>query len=394
MTASPVRVMLVVPSAKRAGGGDVWLESLLAGLVTHGIETTVVFEEHGELLSHATRCGHATAVLDAAVGSQPGGLRRLAEPLASLIGSDRPQVTVFWSPRAQVYGAAAHRMAGRPGRTAWVQHVMPSRFWLHRAASEAPSDLVICVSRAVQARQEELYPWCRTAVVCPGLSMPAGVLSRSAARSALGHEGGTLIGVVGRIEPWKGQDIAVQMLAALPAGIGSLALIGERRSAIWPEFADHVETLARNLGVSADVIFAGHVREAAAYLRALDVLVCASREEGFGLAALEAMAGGVPVVATRCGGPEDLVEHEVTGLLTAPEDPAALARAVRRVLADPDLAGRVTAGAKLLHRRQFTSGATATRFAAVLTHLADGPQAERWLPGGSVVGHQLQFLCR
>lgn len=394
MTASPVRVMLVVPSAKRAGGGDMWLESLLTGLAGHGIEATVVFEEYGELLSHATHCGHATAVLDATADSQPGSLQQLAEPLAKLIGSCQPQVTVFWSPRAQVYGAAAHRMAGQPGRTAWVQHVMPSRFWLHRAASEAPSDLVICVSCAVQARQEELYSACQTAVVHPGVSTSAEVLSRSAARRVLGHDGGALIGVVGRIEPWKGQDIAVQMLAALPAGTGSLALIGERRSEIWPEFAGHVETLARNLGVSADVIFAGHIREAAAYLPAMDVLVCASREEGFGLVVLEAMAAGIPVVATRCGGSEDMVEHKVTGLLTAPEDPAALARAVSRVLADQDLADRLTAGAKLLHRRQFTSGAAAVRFAAVLIQLATGRQAERWLPRRSVVGHQGQFLWR
>lgn len=376
MTPGPVRVMLVVPSAKRAGGGDIWLQSLLTGLAGRGIESTVVFEEHGELLSHAAHCGHAAAVLDVAADSRPGGLDQLAEPLARLISACRPQVTVFWSPRAQVYGAAAHRLAGQPGRTAWVQHVMPSRFWLHRAASEAPSDLVICVSRAVRARQQQLYPACRTAVVHPGVDVPAGLLPKSAARRALGHDGGALIGVVGRIEPWKGQDIAVQMLAELPAGTSSLALIGERRSAIWPEFASHVEKLARNLGVSAEVMFAGHIREAAAYLPALDVLVCASREEGFGLAVLEAMAAGVPVVATRCGGPEDMIEHEVTGLLAAPEDPAALAGAVRRVLADPSLAARVTTGAKVLHRWQFTSGVAAARFAAILAQLAAGPREE------------------
>lgn len=75
---------------------------------------------------------------------------------------------MFWSQRAQVYGVLAHQQAGRPGRTAWVQHVIASRFWLHQVASDSPSDLVICVSRAVQARQEHLYPGRATAVEVSG----------------------------------------------------------------------------------------------------------------------------------------------------------------------------------------------------------------------------------
>jgi glycosyltransferase involved in cell wall biosynthesis len=376
MTADPVRAMFVVPSAKRVGGGDMWIEALLTEIGQQGIESMVVFEEYGELAEHASLHGCATAVLGVTVGSQPGELKQLSAPLARLIAAYRPQATIFWSPRAQLYGAAAHREAGRPGRTAWVQHVMPSQFWMHRSASEAPSDLVICVSRAVQERQQHLYPACRTTVIHPGLSAPGRLLSRAAARKALGHNGDeSLIGVVGRIEPWKGQDIAVRMLAELPWGTCSLALIGERRSAIWPEFAGQVEALVQSLGVTAQVTFAGHLRKASAYLPGLDVLVCASREEGFGLAILEAMAARIPVIATRCGGPEDMIEHEVNGLLIAPEDPAAMANAVRRLLADPALAGRLSDRAIALHRERFTSDTATARFAAVITGLASGSPA-------------------
>lgn len=388
MTADPLRTTLVAPSAKRAGGGDVWLHLLLAGIGAHGISASVVFEAGGELVEHARRHGHAATILDEVAGDRSAKFDHLVAPLARLISASSPGVTVFWSPRAQVYGAAAHRDAGQPGRTAWVQHVMPSRYWLHQAASAAPSDQVICVSRGVQASQVQLYPASRTTVVHPGVSVPGRMVNRSVARRALGHDGSTpLIGVVGRLEPWKGQDIAVRMLAELPARACALVLIGERRSATWPQFGAQVETLVYGLGLSAAVIFAGHIRDVPAYLPALDVLVCASREEGFGLAVAEAMAVGVPVVATCCGGPEDLIEDGVTGLLAPREDPAALAGQVRRLLADPALAARLVARAGILYRRQFTATAAVARFATVIRELASRPEAGRPLPSRSMIGH-------
>jgi len=81
------------------------------------------------------------------------------------------------------------------------------------------------------------------------------------------------------------------------------------------------------------VVFTGYVRDVPAVLAALDVIVCASHEEGFGLAVVEAIAAGVPVVSTRCGGPDDVIEHGLTGLLVPVDDPLRLANVVERLLA-------------------------------------------------------------
>jgi glycosyltransferase involved in cell wall biosynthesis len=365
--------MLVVPSARRSGGGDVWVHQLLAGLGAGGVAPLVVFEDDGELVQHAQRCGASATVLAHRIGRPPFELGSLVAPLAEQFAAFRPEATVFWSPRAQIYGSAAHLAAGSPGRTAWVQHVIPSRFWIHQAAADAPSDLVICVSRAVQERHEQLYPQRRTAVVHPGLDVPVPLASRAEARRILGiTPTGRVIGVVGRIEPWKGQDVAVRMLASLADDSCSLVLLGERSSATWPEFAGQVEALVAALGVADRVFYAGHHDAAARLLPGLDVLVCASREEGFGLAVLEAMAVGVPVVATRCGGPEDLIEHEVTGLLVEPEQPEALAAAVSRVLADLDLAEGLMLRARHEHRRRFTGRHSTAAFLSMLAALAHG----------------------
>lgn len=371
MTGSALTAMIVVPSARLAGGGDVWLDALLAGLGRHGIAVVAVFEEDGELVRRATEYGCISLVLPGNGDRAKHHLRRLASPVAGVMAEYRPHVTVFWSPRAQVYGALAHQQAGRPGRTAWVQHVIPSRFWLHQAASDSPSDLVICVSRAVQARQDHLYPGRATAVVHPGLDAPRRPLPRLAARQALGIPGeGRAVGVVGRVEPWKGQDIAVRMLARLTDTASSLILVGDRRSASWPDFTAEVDGLAAELGVADRVVFTGHRHDAARLVHGLDVLVCASREEGFGLAVLEAAAAGTPVVATRCGGPEDMIEHEVTGLLVPPEDPAALAQAVEAVFASPAEAARMAGNAQRLHRQRLTAAHGVARFAEALHGLA------------------------
>lgn len=374
MTSPPLTALFVVPSAKRGGGGDIWLDTLLAVIGDHGVQASVAFEKDGELVRQAKLYGCDVTVLDAGSQVPKGGLEDLVVPLAELIAARKPQVSVFWSPRAQVYGTAAHRAAGRPGRTAWVQHVLPSRFWLHQAASDEPSDRVICVSEAVRVRQEQLYPASRTVVIHPGVNAPKNSMSKSTARKTLGLDPhAALVGVIGRIEPWKGQDIAVRMLAEPLSAACSLALIGERHSTTWPDFTSHVEALAHNLGVADRVTFTGHVADSPSVLRALDILVCASREEGFSLVVLEAMAAGIPVVATRCGGPEDMIEHEVTGLLVPSENPSALASAIGRVLRDGMLSSQLAGRARALHAQQFTSHHAAARFADALAKLAADP---------------------
>lgn len=363
------QVAMVVPSARRLGGGDIWLEQLLTCLRPEGIVPAVIFEADGELARHAAELGLDVTIVPGGASEPPGRApaNELVVRLAQILTRLRPDVTVFWSPRAQIYGSAAHKLAGSPGRTMWVQHVMPSGYHVHREASLAPADRVICVSSAVQRRQRELYPQSPTRVVHPGLDLAQSALPCSRAQWSLGCAGpGPVIGLVGRVEPWKGQDVAVHMLARLPLADARLVLIGERHSPTWPDFASRVERLAHELHVTQRVIFAGHLRDVPALLPALDVLLCASREEGFGLAIIEAMASGVPVVATRCGGPEDILEHERTGLLTSTEDPVELACAVSLLLGHPALATAIAARARSAWRERFTGQQSAKAFASAL----------------------------
>jgi glycosyltransferase involved in cell wall biosynthesis len=143
-------------------------------------------------------------------------------------------------------------------------------------------------------------------------------------------EGARIALAVSRLTGQKGIDVAIRALAALPGDV-VLVVLGE-----GPDRAS-LERLARELGVEQRVFLLGRVPDVAAWLRRAEVFVHPARWEGFGLAVLEAMLAGLPVVATRVSSLPELVVDGETGLLVAADDAAALAAAVSSALDQPAL---------------------------------------------------------
>lgn len=134
-----------------------------------------------------------------------------------------------------------------------------------------------------------------------------------------------LIGSIGALSPQKGHDLAIRALAAVP-GPARLLVLGEG------EEEERLRALGRSAGVAERVTLAGFQPEMPALLPGFDLVVAPSRHEGLGTAVLEAMAAGLPVVASRvCEFPEMLREGEA-GLLVPAEDAAALGRAMAELL--------------------------------------------------------------
>ncbi|MDA3937228.1 MAG: glycosyltransferase [Actinomycetota bacterium] len=134
----------------------------------------------------------------------------------------------------------------------------------------------------------------------------------------------------GNLLPVKGPDIAVRAFALLH-GRGAadrLVIVGDG------PMEDELRNLVESLGLTERVTFAGKLdtKSVAARMAAADVLVMSSRNEGLGLVALEAMACGTPVAATRVGGVPEVFPGSQCGILVEPEDPEALADAVEEIL--------------------------------------------------------------
>jgi glycosyltransferase involved in cell wall biosynthesis len=161
-----------------------------------------------------------------------------------------------------------------------------------------------------------------------------------------------------RLTRQKGVDVAVCALASLPADT-VLVVLGE-----GPERAA-LESLARELGVDGRLHLPGRVPDVTAWLRRASVYVQPSRWEGFGLAVLEAMVCGLPVVATRVSSLPELVADGETGVLVPPDDPAALSAAIERALAEPGFGD----GGRERAQARFSVAAMADRTAALYASL-------------------------
>ena len=165
--------------------------------------------------------------------------------------------------------------------------------------------------------------------------------------------------ILARLETEKAIDVAIDAVATLRNVDLVIAGTGSRRTAL--------ESQAARLGIADRIHFLGYRDDAPALLRCADVLVLPSRVEGLPLSVLEAMAVGVPVVATDIGGTREAVEQERTGLLVPTGDASALAAAIRRVLERPDESARRTAAARERVAREFSL----TTMTTAVMHLYD-----------------------
>lgn len=147
----------------------------------------------------------------------------------------------------------------------------------------------------------------------------------------------TLVGCYGRIRAQKGTDAFVEaMLPILRDNPDVVALVMGRATEKYESFEKGLKDRARAEGLSDRMLFLPEVPvgDMADFYRVLDLYVAPQRWEGFGLTPIEAMACGVPVVATRVGAFEKLVVQGTTGLLVDPDDIPALEAATRDALSD------------------------------------------------------------
>ncbi len=165
--------------------------------------------------------------------------------------------------------------------------------------------------------------------------------------------------IAGRLQPWKGVQYALEALPLIDPRYRPRLLIGAEGV-----YRPQLEQLARDLGIEKQVTFLGTIphSELPSYFALADVVVGASfASETFGMILCEALGCARPVIASDWAGYREVVLHEQTGLVVPRQNPAALARAIERTLADPDAAQRRAAAGRERVLRLFTWPAVADR---------------------------------
>jgi len=177
-----------------------------------------------------------------------------------------------------------------------------------------------------------------------------------------------LIGVIGHFGPEKGVDIAIrafQALARHPLAVPvSLIIFGEgdRRSVL--------QALAAEANAPGKIRFAGFRQDIERYMRGLDVLLHTPRLEAFGLVLIEAMATALPVVGSDVGGIPDLIRHGKTGFLAKPEDPEALADALKLLVEQREQRASMSQEARRVALAEYDRELYARRYLRVYTDLS------------------------
>jgi glycosyltransferase involved in cell wall biosynthesis len=203
------------------------------------------------------------------------------------------------------------------------------------------ADAVIANSRATL---DSLGPLLPARVRRTVLQSPIGITERLTTAPPAGPV--RVVGMVGRLQRWKGQHVVLEAFAHAFAGTGArlrfagAPLFGEEA------YLDELRALAHRYGLAERVQFLGHVADVQGFLDAADIVVHASvRPEPLGQTVIQALARARPVIATDGGGPREWIRPGSNGLLVPPGDPAALTEALRTLAGSAGLRTTLAAGA-------------------------------------------------
>ncbi len=385
-----MRILITLPWGRRLGGAEAMIQTVFDGADQIDHELDLVFFERGPWSEELERAGFDVNVIEAGRLREPHRWLRCVLALARLMRHRRPDLILNWAPKTHLYGAPAAVLAGMSNRVLWWQHGIPTRGWIDRCASALPALAVGCSSQASAHAQREVSTKRATFVVAPG-TRPPGVGGQLAAldRAGLawrthaerieprgaelrGTERTPIVGMVARLEPWKGHDrlLGAQALLRERGRHMHLLMVGGDAYDISPDYARSLPELVQRLDLTDAVTMTGQVPDSGPYIERMDILVNASDREPFGIVLLEAMARGVAVVAVDSGGPAEFIEHERTGMLARSQDPSSLADALEPLLASSARREELGRAGRERFARDFTDVAMRERFFTQMEALA------------------------
>lgn len=299
---------------------------------------------------------------------------KVARRVAAIAESGDYRIIHTHGPRSALVGRFAASLSGRP----MVHHVhsptsrdSTRSFWNRVNARMEVFGVkkvahVIVVSESLRRHTEEAgFPSCPVSVVHNGVSRP------SSQRSSILPEGSWTLGTVALFRPRKGVEILLEALASLTRDqvATQLVAVGDFET---PEYEREIKSTATDLGLEGLVTWTGFTDRVADRLSQMDIFVLPSLfGEGLPMVILEAMAAGVPIVATDVEGISEAIRADTDGLIVPAGDPQAIAAAVRSLVRGEADWSSLRSSAMRRYEEHFTDRAMATGVAAVYREILE-----------------------
>ncbi len=312
-------------------GGEVCLANLAHGFAARGHEVSCLVRPGSALATKLTGSEVAVVPLPMVDWYDPGTVHRVGQWLR------RHRVDILATHLPRDYFIAATASMGLPVCNIATRHhlkplslpILKRPFLQNFSAMIAVSDAVARTVLQARLVAPEKVVTVANGIVPPDVSVRPGPGLRERAQVA---PDAPVVGLVGKLCPEKGADTLLRAVGRLNADHPDLQVILAGNGGENDGFQQHLRGLTEALGLSGRVHFLGFVPEAGQMVHELDMQVVASHAEPFGLVTLEAIAHGVPVVATRSGGSPEIITDGVEGYLVAPGDEAELADRLARLL--------------------------------------------------------------
>lgn len=352
---------LAAPGRGKSGGMNVYVRQLASALGELGMKIDIFTREHSDVTNRVETIGSNVRVIHINVGEPDAHLDDLYDLLPDFL----EQLNKFREEEGLEYDVvhSHYWLSSWVGRELSQELAIPHVVTFHtlslikmqsRAGEEeqsersvietkviATADRIIAFSPHERDAMARLYAADANKITL----VPCGVdlevfrpLNQKAVRSSLGLNGEKILLYVGRVEPIKGLDLLVETAAQMDSEDGVRMIVvgadvnGDREM-------DRVRQLAREKDLEDKIDFVGQVDhdDLPLYYNAADVCVVPSYYESFGLVALESMACGTPVVATRVGGLSTIIHHGRTGYLKSWRCPEAFANSVEMIISSNGL---------------------------------------------------------
>lgn len=365
------KLLIIMPSGNPLGGAEEALIHLAKGRRIANLELAIVFLEKGPLVETFAQLGVFVSVISARRIRNLGRLVKCWGEIRRLIDEQKPDLVLSWMTKAHLYAGIPAWLGKVPA--AYFQMGLPESGLIDRLSRLLPAVGALACSEFAAAEQRKF-------VRCPVLAVPLAAdrerfiqalqVSPSEMKARLGFDPDRpLVGIAGRLQKWKGMHLFAQAMVevARQRPDCQLVIVGGIHQ-MESGYYDYLKGLIEEIGLKDQIRMAGLQTQIPRWMQAMDVFVHASEREPFGIVVVEAMTLGKCVIATKPGGPAEIIQDGENGLLVEHGDIPGLSASVLRFLNDQELAKKCREGA-WERSKHFTIERFSTNVAAAIRTL-------------------------